>query len=184
MATTDQYVPLVGADGRLQGAQLDQIKGLDAEILAAAKAYADGQTARDTGWRAIAFDANMQDALVATPAANEQPFIHIRRIGQQVYMRGFAKVSKTVGGNRIATMPLGFRASTVTNSTQWGFRGTMSRFGGSAVNPKGGINYAPTASAVYGIDMTADSAWFEGIGFYIQWPTEQAWPTVYPGIAV
>lgn len=137
----------------------------------------------DTGWRDIGFASTLS---VAPGSASDKkiPFLHIRRIGNEVMVRGWVGID--AGSNSLlATIPTGFRAAPSNlkvggdYSAFWAYQLPTAYYGDIAPSGQGIVQYVPWQQAIWVTDTSDASVLVgSGAGFTGSWVADDAFPDV------
>lgn len=116
----------------------------------------------DTGWRSIPFSEGV--LAVAHHVGGRGNFLHVRRVGNGVFLRGFLQVSSAPAGSVIADIPVGFQAGDVEGAGSWSW-------------PGGLVQYTPASQRLFGLGMGDAGVWLSGgVGFALSWVADDAFP--------
>lgn len=137
----------------------------------------------DTGWRDIGFDSTLS---VAPGSASDKkiPFLHIRRIGNEVMVRGWARINAGSNG-LLANIPTGFRAAPSKlkvgsdDSAYWAYQLPTAYYGDTAPSGQGIVQYTPWQQAIWVTDTSDASVLVgSGAGFTGSWVADDVFPDV------
>lgn len=134
----------------------------------------------DTGWRDIGFASTL--SVVPGSISNKQiPFLHIRRIGNEVMVRGWVSINAG-SDSLLANIPTGFRAASSKlkvgsdDSAYWAYQLPTAYYGDYAPSGQGIVQYTPWQQAIRVTDTSAASVLVTGAGFTGSWVADDAFP--------
>lgn len=139
----------------------------------------NGALPRSTGWREIDTTAGFK-SILDTPDEGYRNFLQVQRAGTTVTVRGYFK---TRPGNwtsyAISAISKGFQPAAVSGNAVQVYRGQVWSVDGDETG-EGGVQISSDSARVTLTEL-ASMTWVSGATFFMQYPTEDDWPSTLPG---